>query len=702
VQFLSGFEFPARLQSPLLFATLGLALASSPIRSVYADGCFVFKWNKSIDINEPTQKAIIVHDAGREDMLLQVKYEGPLQEFGWLIPVPSLPTVEIGSMEPFYELSQLTQREMAVSRGGFTLGGSGGKGSHDDGVKVVEVKTVGAYEVSILSAQDSGSLDRWLKAHDYNIPEGKAEIIDEYIHKRWYFIAAKIQLDRDVAFNMVTSASPKTSQDTSAARRVLEHQLSTGELHPLLISLDTPRCIFPLKISSITGKPSEISLYVLSADALLEKSAFDQALAQLHQRRLEWAQTREQNKAARANNGRTSMRNHQALRLAFQMYSMNPGRGSHDWTSQDLIAMSEEGLPPVPSESLEDSFYALPHELLQCFQIDSGKMPKSVKSLPRLKARSWFLTKFVHTFSPEMMRDLEFEPAIPIVSQSLSSPEGSIPAGLLSQLGSNAVPFLVSASSSTNPVERINVSSALGWPADQRYIEPIRRLLKDDVPLVRLHAINAAVRTWDASFAEPLKSLLHDENTEIRSTAAIYLRFHVTEQDRPEYLALLRDPNPDLQSSALLILSFTNSGTIPRADLVRLLGNPRLQTVSLALNILDPGQWPNSPGTAAFGQPNTAREQKTSLSSEEAAPLTTNSITMARLMGLRILQQNADPVAVELALPCLRDTNSIVRNRAAGFLHDVSGEDIPRDQPEKWEQWWAANKATFAARRSTR
>src|SRR6266446_6975612 len=98
--------------------------------SARADGCFVFKWNKAIDINEPTQKAIIVHDAGREDLLLQVKYEGPLEEFGWLIPVPSLPTIEKGSMEPFYELSRLTQREFAT-RQAVTLAGSGGRGRDD-------------------------------------------------------------------------------------------------------------------------------------------------------------------------------------------------------------------------------------------------------------------------------------------------------------------------------------------------------------------------------------------------------------------------------------------------------------------------------------------------------------------------------------------------------------------------------------------
>ena len=61
--------------------------------STFADGCFVFRWNKQKDINEPTQKAILFHDQNREDLILQVKYEGPAEDFGWLIPVPGQPEV---------------------------------------------------------------------------------------------------------------------------------------------------------------------------------------------------------------------------------------------------------------------------------------------------------------------------------------------------------------------------------------------------------------------------------------------------------------------------------------------------------------------------------------------------------------------------------------------------------------------------------
>src|SRR5580765_741990 len=136
-----------------------LALVGLVAISARADGCFVFKWDKHTDINEPTQKAIIVHDRGREDLLLQVKYEGPLADFGWLIPVPSRPTVTKGSMQAFYELSKLTQRHFGSAHKGAVVTLSAGLGMPEE-IKVIEIKTVGAYEVAVLSASDSGSLVR--------------------------------------------------------------------------------------------------------------------------------------------------------------------------------------------------------------------------------------------------------------------------------------------------------------------------------------------------------------------------------------------------------------------------------------------------------------------------------------------------------------------------------------------------------------
>ena len=266
-----------RLLCVLVHVTAWVLAAGEP----RADGCFLKPvWNKQVDINEPTQKAIIVYDAGREDLVLQVKYEGPVNEFGWLVPVPSVPKVGKGSMGCFYELSQMTQ---GVTEGNWnTLGVASAGIEHQGSVRVIEQKTVGAYEVAVLAATDAGSLQRWLEQNQFSYPKDNAAVIEEYVRKGWYFVAMRIQLGAGDSFKL---SAPGAVQAASAKRSAgsVRAKLAQGELHPLQISFDTPRCIFPLKISAVNGHPSEISLYVLSQEPLLEKSVFAYEVEQARQ-----------------------------------------------------------------------------------------------------------------------------------------------------------------------------------------------------------------------------------------------------------------------------------------------------------------------------------------------------------------------------------------------------------------------------------
>ena len=61
-------------------------------------------------------------------------------------------------------------------------------------VKVVEIKTVGDYQIAVLSTTDSGALTQWLDANQYFFPTNKTGVLDSYIKRHWYFIAVKINL----------------------------------------------------------------------------------------------------------------------------------------------------------------------------------------------------------------------------------------------------------------------------------------------------------------------------------------------------------------------------------------------------------------------------------------------------------------------------------------------------------------------------
>ncbi len=686
---------------------------------VRADGCFVFKWNKAIDINEPAQKAILFHDSAREDLLLQVKYDGALKDFGWLIPTPTLPKVEEGKMEPFYELSQLTQRHFGTSdstmqgrpRGMLSADGE------DEGVKVIEIKTVGAYEVSILSAKDASSLQHWLQAHEYSVPEGKSEIVEDYTRRGWYFVAVKIQLNGSLGFKIVSAASSKDAQSAVKARKTLQSKLSSGELHPLLITFDTPKAVFPLKISAVGGKPSEVSLYIIAAEPLLNGFIFGKSVEELSRQHAQW----EDEKSARAEQLQKMRENSRAMGLRFFLDSFyNTSRRDpiperlRDYTQDDLVALAREELGPIPTERLGEIFYAEPGGMLQCLRLTAEQIPVCARTFSRLKAGEWYLTKQVYAFAATEMRDLAFEPALAALSRTMSQPVGEVSSQSLAKLGPHAHVQLASACNSSNSIERLNAVIGIETSRNPDFGDNLAVLLKDQTPAIRLHALRASEANPESRFVDTIVALLGDPMLEIRQEASGYLSNHECPDRTPFYLALMRDPDANVRMYSLAIATWINryaasdevyrealrllkdsdehvrasalrtmrDKDVPRADVLPFLSSPVSVVSAMAHSMLRRG-------------PSESFAETRTLSSMEVIGLVTNRVTTARLAGLKTLQQQGDAEAVELILPLLTDTNRLVRNRAFFVLRNITGEAVTENDPSKWQAWWKTNKSSF-------
>src|SRR3712207_3289648 len=98
-------------------ATLLLAAA------VLADGHFVEREPRALA--EPTQKAVIVHRNGVEDLILQVRYAGASEDFAWIVPTPTRPYPHECSKSVFQDLYSYVIRHAPARRRG-QGGGSGG------------------------------------------------------------------------------------------------------------------------------------------------------------------------------------------------------------------------------------------------------------------------------------------------------------------------------------------------------------------------------------------------------------------------------------------------------------------------------------------------------------------------------------------------------------------------------------------------
>jgi hypothetical protein len=646
------------------------------VANTLADGGFVvsqFVWNKHKDISEPTQKAIIVYDAGREDLILQVKYEGPVDEFGWLIPVPTLPTVRAGSIKCFYELSQLTQQrfETGFQMMSANLSGEKSEVTTEPPVKVIETKTVGAYEIAVLSAKDSDALAKWMDANQFYFPASKADVLDAYVKRQWYFVAVRINLSRSGGFRLLNA--PRQAQNKPTAKYATHLKLASGELNPLQISFASDHCVFPLKISSINGQQSEVQVYILSPEPLLESKMLKKELPLIYS-----------NDVARAVRRAQSMRNLRLINMAFQIHSA--GGTPHGPSSLPSLSPEDEEM----LRQARQTPGANPDELLPFVRVTTTDLPETTKWISRLANKTWWLTKQTWTFQPEEMHDLQFDPALQVFAEMLGSKYGYFAAANLTPFGADAVPVIIAAMQSTNPTVRINAAgnftgaywgySSTGYQAirDSRLTEAAVTWLKDSEPAVRFAGVQMLTdySTWNPKDAESLVAMLRDKDARVRHAVAFALPQFSNDMEKyiPSFQQMLKDTNPGVQWSGLEMLQRLQV-EIPRKDLLLFFKSSDPETLGVAFSQLS--------------------RQGEKISDNEALPLLQNLQPVARLLGLRVLDQNPDKHSVELALPLLQDSDELVRLKATQTLQALTGQEFGEDQTDEWVKWWTENKTNF-------
>ena len=185
-------------------------------------------------IQETDQKAVIFYDKGVETMVISIAFQGDAEDFAWIVPTPSKPTVKKGSDELFTNLESLTGYSDIYYNDSLAPFGAIQESTKSE-VTVVETKKIDYYDVTVLSSTDNDSLTKWLNDNGYNFPTAASYILNDYINNGWYFVAMKID--------------PESLGWTD-----VEGQLRSGHATPVSLSFTTENIVYPMKISSVTSQ----------------------------------------------------------------------------------------------------------------------------------------------------------------------------------------------------------------------------------------------------------------------------------------------------------------------------------------------------------------------------------------------------------------------------------------------------------------
>ncbi|MDB4965010.1 MAG: hypothetical protein JWN44_699 [Myxococcales bacterium] len=216
--------------------------------------------------NNASQVALL-RKGNRTVMTMANNYQGPPENFAMVVPVPvvlqkqdvktlaadvfdhidalSAPRlVEYWEQDPCY-VQRPMQSGMAYPSSAPSASARGGGGM---GVKVEAQFVVGEYEIVILSARDSGGLDKWLRLNNYKIPEGAGEALAPYVRDQMKFFVAKVDIH-------------KVKRDANG----------TVQLSPLRFSFESNELRLPVRLGLLNANgKQDLIIYVLHPTSRFE------------------------------------------------------------------------------------------------------------------------------------------------------------------------------------------------------------------------------------------------------------------------------------------------------------------------------------------------------------------------------------------------------------------------------------------------
>jgi len=217
---------------------------AAPMREAAACGCFTPP-DPSVPVVQAGERILFSMDNGNVTAHIQIQYQGNAAEFGWLLPLPSVPTLELGVDELFNQLTSTTQPKYRLTRkyegncgfggnsrgiGGFGNSAPAASGEGDNTTNpqspLVIQASIGPYDYAVLKADSKTAMLDWLATNRYFVPAGTDAAVNAYIHPGAYFLALKLRSGN-----------------------------STGDLQPVVVRYRSDLPMIPIVLTSVGAQP---------------------------------------------------------------------------------------------------------------------------------------------------------------------------------------------------------------------------------------------------------------------------------------------------------------------------------------------------------------------------------------------------------------------------------------------------------------
>jgi len=195
-------------------------------------------------VDQSGENILFVRDGDFMEAHIQIQYMGDAEKFGWVVPLLKAPTEIAPGSDPlfanmlagsvptygFSRQNDVCTAPEDASNDGFGTGAAGGDdggGDDDDdgeGPKILAMEEVGAFEVTVLTAESAQVVVDWLVENDYQTDDEAIPILEQYLAEGHVFAAVKLTAGAEV-----------------------------NEIHPIMFRFQSDEPCVPLRLTRIAA-----------------------------------------------------------------------------------------------------------------------------------------------------------------------------------------------------------------------------------------------------------------------------------------------------------------------------------------------------------------------------------------------------------------------------------------------------------------
>jgi hypothetical protein len=220
------------------------------------------------------QKTYVFYKDGVETFVIRPGFSGNVDNFGMLIPFPSVPSIRkvpdqtfahiAAAVDPPEVVVDLRPREYekyatrAVAESADADdGGALGYGE----VRVLKKEAVGMYEIAVLEAGSPAALGRWMDDHGYTYPKGMDRAVNDYVKEKWCFVAVKTRVGAK------GQVDPKPGMRDANAKLPAGSSFD-GHVQAMGFRFKVDKPVVPMRLSTFNDGELRNIVYVLHEDAV--------------------------------------------------------------------------------------------------------------------------------------------------------------------------------------------------------------------------------------------------------------------------------------------------------------------------------------------------------------------------------------------------------------------------------------------------